>query len=210
MHKKEPSIIPKPVFVRLLMLFGGGAACLLVGIIVSLVTGDLIMLAMSAILSVSFVAKGVLLKRKIAAGQIFNVTGVCVSMAPKMLGRYKRIELVNVDTGDEVQFILPKKTVFKIGHVYTCYFDHQINNRLVSVDHSPDNSKVGYLSTELDLPTNGFLGFEDFGVYHEKPTTATTSAETVAAVVVTETETATDSADDSEDTQIAKNEEDNV
>ena len=50
-------IIPKPVFMRLLMLFGGGIGCLLVGIVVSMVTGDLVMLAMSAILCVAFVAK---------------------------------------------------------------------------------------------------------------------------------------------------------
>jgi len=42
---------PKPVFIRMLMLFGGGVGCLLVGVIVSLVTGDVIMLAMSAFLA---------------------------------------------------------------------------------------------------------------------------------------------------------------
>jgi len=155
--------VPKPVFMRLLMLFGGGAGCLFVGIIVSLVTGDLVLLAMSAILSVALVAKGILLKRKIKAGQIYSVSGVCIGIVPKMFGRYKRIELVDIATGNDVFFILPKKVIFKVGHVYTCYFDNQIIN------------------ADLDLPTNGFLGFEDFGVYQEKPavTTADDKAETI-------------------------------
>ena len=162
-------IIPKPVFMRLLMLFGGGIGCLLVGIVVSMVTGDLVMLAMSAILCVAFVAKGVLLKRKIGLGQIFSVSGVCVGIVPKILNRYRRIELVNTDTGGDVQFILPKKVIFKIGHVYCCYFDHPVNNHPVSLN----KAQGGFFNADMDLPTNGFLGFEDFGVYQEKPVTIT-------------------------------------
>ena len=29
-----------------------------------------------------------------------------------------------------------------------------------------------FFNADMDLPTNGFLGFEDFGVYQEKPVTA--------------------------------------
>jgi len=162
------SAIPKPVFMRLLMLFGGGIGCLLVGIVVTMVTGDLVLLAMSAVLSIAFVAKGFLLKRKISSGQIFHVSGVCVSITPKILGRYRRMELVDTATGDEIHFILPKKVVFKIGHVYNCFFDNQISNRPVNIN----NAKGGFFSADMDLPTNGFLGFEDFGVYQEKPATA--------------------------------------
>jgi len=161
-------VIPKPVYMRLLMLFGGGAGCLLVGIVVFMVTGDLVLLAMSAVLNIAFVVKGFLLKRKISSGQLFCVSGVCVSIVPKILGRYRRIELVDTDTGDEMHFILPKKVIFKIGHVYNCYFDNEITNRSVSIN----SSKSGFFNADMDLPTNGFLGFEDFGVYQEKPLTA--------------------------------------
>ena len=157
--------MPKPVFIRLLMLFGGGVGCLLIGIIVTIATGDLVLLVMSAILGITFIAKGFLLKRKVKAGQIYSVSGVCTSLAPKMLGRYMRIELVDITTGDDVHFVLPKKVVFKVGHVYTCYFDNQISSRPESI-----NAQQGsFLNTELDLPTNGFLGFEDSGIYQEKP-----------------------------------------
>ncbi|MCL2047416.1 MAG: hypothetical protein FWG87_01700 [Defluviitaleaceae bacterium] len=166
MREKEIPAPPKPVFLRVLTLLGGGVGCLLAGIVVSLVTGDLVILALSVILCVTFTSKGVLLKRKIAAGQIYSVSGVCVGITPKILGRYKRVELVNTDTGDTVQFVLPKKSAFKIGYVYTCYFDHHINNRLVSVD----NSQVGYFNAELDLPANGFLGLENYGIYQGTPT----------------------------------------
>jgi hypothetical protein len=136
------------------MLFIGGAGCMLVGSIVSLATGDTVVLIMSLILGISFISKGFLLRKKVRKGQVYSVSGVCVSIAPKMFGRYRRIELVNTDTGDDVYFVLPKKILFKIGHVYTCYFDNQlINNRAGGVD----------------LPTNGFLGFQDFGIYQERP-----------------------------------------
>jgi len=160
--------IPKPVFMRLLILFGGGIGCLLVGIIALLATGDLGLLVMSGILCIAFVTKGFLLKRKIISGQIYRLSGVCVNIVPKLFGRYRRIELVDTSSGDDVHFILPKKVIFKIGHVYNCYFDNQINNRPVSIN----NSTGGFFNTDMDLPTNGFLGFEDFGVYQEKPMVA--------------------------------------
>jgi len=173
-----PPTIPKPVFIRLLILFSGGVGCLLVGIIVTITTSDFILLVMSLILSVAFVAKGFLIKRKINQGQIYSVSGVCISLAPKMLGRYRRIELVDTITGSEVFFILPKKTLFKVGHVYTCYFDTPIINHSESIT----TSKGGFFNAELDLPTNGFLGFEDFGIYQEKPITAPVTIETSDAV----------------------------
>jgi len=178
-----PPTMPKPVFIRLLILFCGGIGCLLVGIIVTITTRDFILLVMSAILSIAFVTKGFLIKRKINQGQIYSVSGVCISLAPKMLGRYRRIELMDTITGNDVFFILPKKTVFKVGHVYTCYFDTPIINHSGSIT----TSKGGFFSTELDLPTNGFLGFEDFGIYQEKPITAPVTIET--SDVVSETET---------------------
>ena len=193
MHKNEndplntSQSIPKPVFIRLLMLFGGGIGCLVVGIIVSLVTGDFVLLAMSAILCISFTVKGFLLKRKINLGQIYSVSGVCVGIVPKILGRYRRIELVDTITGGDTHFILPKKVLFKIGHVYTCYFDNQISNRLGRmVEQYPkgtvdpvniNNNQGGCFNADIDLPTNGFLGFEDFGIYQEKQVIATASTE---------------------------------
>jgi len=176
-----PPTIPKPVFIRLLILFCGGVGCLLVGIIVTITTSDFILLVMSLILSVAFIAKGFLIKRKIKQGKIYSVSGVCISLTPKMLGRYRRIELVDTITGGDVSFILPKKTVFRVGHVYTCYFDTPIINHSESIT----TSKSGFFNAELDLPTNGFLGFEDFGIYQEKPITAPVTIETSDVVAET-------------------------
>jgi len=186
--------IPKPVFMRLLMLFVGGIGCLLVGIIVTTVTGDMVLLALSLILGAALVVKGILMRRKINQGHIYSVSGVCVSVAPKMLRRYKRIELVDTTTGDDVHFVLPKRVVFKVGHVYTCYFDNRITNRSDSVA-MPQN---GFLNAELDLPTNGFLGFENFGIYHEKPT--------IATVTTTSSDAAAEPSADSGDKQFIEEE----
>ena len=168
-NRPDKPAVPRPVFMRALLLFTGGAGCLLVGIVISRVTGDIVTLGMSAILGVAFVTKGILLKRKINTGCIYCVTGVCVSITPKILGRYRRIELVNTDTGDGTHFVLPKKTVFKIGHVYHCYLDSPLGNQH-QLDNAPqDGSRSRFFIAEQDLPTNGFLGFEDLGVYQEKP-----------------------------------------
>ena len=86
-----------------------------------------------------------------------------------MFGRYRCIELIDTDTGNDIRFVLPKKIVFKIGHVYTCYFDNQ--NKVNAADS--DKPSDGAFNPEIDLPTNGFLGFEDFGVYQEKSVTVT-------------------------------------
>jgi hypothetical protein len=156
--------VPKPVFMRMVLLFGGGVGCLFVGIVVARATGDFVTLGMSVILCAALATKGVLLKRKIKSGVIFCVSGVCVSIAPKLLGRYRRIELVNTDTGGDAHFVLPKKTVFKVGHVYNCYFDTP-----PATINDNDGPRGRFSISESDLPTNGFLGFEDFGVYQEKP-----------------------------------------
>ena len=172
--------LPKPVFVRLLMLFGGGVGCMFVGIIVSLVTGDLVLLALSAILCITMVIQGILLKRKANKGQIYSASGVCVSITPKMLGRYRRIELMDTATGNDICIVLPKKTVFKIGHVYTCYFDNQINNR----PENTNNPQGSFFNADMDFPTNGFLGFEDFGIYQEKPAVVTNTTAAIKADAV--------------------------
>lgn len=166
--KTTDTTTPKPVIMRMIMLFGAAAGCLLVGIVVSRVTNDMILLTMSAILGMAFIAKGFSLKRKISAGQIYSVSGVCLSIAPKILGRYRRIELMDTDTGNDVSFILSKKVVFKIGHVYSCYFDNQISSRPLNIS----NPKGGFINADMNLPTNGFLCLEDFGVYQEKPVVA--------------------------------------
>jgi len=153
--------IPKPVFMKLITLFGGGAICLFIGFIVALVTRDLLILGMSGILFVAFIVKGLLIQQKIRSSKVYIVDGVCIGIAPKILGRYKRIELVNTDTGDDAFFILPKKVGFKLGYVYKCYFDNDIKNR-VPTDEKTKNS---FFNNGMDLPTNGFLGFECFGIY---------------------------------------------
>ena len=163
--------IPKPVFMRLLILFGGGVGCWMVGVIVAWVIGDLALLAMSAVLGTAFTAKGFLLKRKINSGQIYGVSGVCVGVVPKILGRYRCIELIDTVTGGDVHFVLPKKVLFKIGHVYTCYFDHPISSSPININRQ----NGGFFNANMELPTGGFWGLEDLGLYQEKQGIATTS-----------------------------------
>jgi len=87
--------------------------------------------------------------------------------------------LVDVQTDEEFHIILPKKTVFKVGHSYTCYFDTPINAKNPTVATTPNtttNATNAWLE-DMDLPTNGFIGYEDFGIYREAPVTTSKSGE---------------------------------
>ena len=117
LNPRQPDVqppIPKPVFLRLLFLFGGGIGCLFIGANVAWVMGDIIALAMSAIIGAALITAGLLLRRKISKGEIYAISGVCTSSIPKMFGRYSRTTFVVVETGEEVAIVLPKKTGFRV------------------------------------------------------------------------------------------------
>ena len=162
-----PPPIPRPVFLRLLMLFGGGICCLFIGAIVAWTMRDATTLGMSGIICAALIIAGVSLKRKISRGEIFSLSGVCISITPKMFGRYRRNTFVIVETGEEISIVLPKKIEYKIGHSYTTYFTSPIKQ-----SHQTDNEtpQGGFFTADMDFPTNGFIGREDFGIYSEKPT----------------------------------------
>jgi len=118
---------------------------------------------MSLIICIALIIAGISLKIKISKGNLYSISGVCISSTAKILGRYKRNILVIIETGEEVAITLPKKIEFKIGYRYTCYFSNPITNR------QTENPVGGFSYADMDFPTNGFLGCEDFGLYSDKP-----------------------------------------
>jgi len=81
--KNKITTMPKPVFIRMLMLFCGGVGCLFVGIIVSFATGDSILMAMSAIIFATFITKGLCLEIKSDAGSYILFPGSAQVLHPK-------------------------------------------------------------------------------------------------------------------------------
>ena len=163
------SPLPKPIFMRLLLLFSGAVGCLFVGVVTGVAISDGLTLVLSIILSVTFAGKGIMLIRKLRNCQVYHATGVCISNTPKIMGRYRQVKLVDIITGREVAFILPRKIMFKIGHHYICYFDHPLSRpNGVSTSSLERAMDGGFFYVTFDLPTPGFLGFEDLGLYQEK------------------------------------------
>ena len=162
-----PPPIPKPVFFRLLLLFGGGICCLFIGVIMAWVMRDTTTLGMSVIICAALVIAGVSLKRKISRGEIYSLSGVCIGSTPKMFGRYKRTTFVILESGEEVSIVLPKKTEYKIGHSYITYFSAPIKRSHQTDKKTPQG---GFFVADMDFPTNGYIGREDLGIYTEKPT----------------------------------------
>ena len=176
-NKEPPQVpLPRPVIMRINLLFAGSIACLVVGGIASSIFNDRMLLFLALIVAVGTATKAYLLRRKVLIGGIYSVSGVCISITPRIMRRYMKNTLVDVQTDEEFHIILPKKTVFKVGHSYTCYFDTPINAKNPTVATTPNATANAWLE-DMDLPTNGFIGYEDFGIYREAPVTTSKSGE---------------------------------
>jgi len=155
---EDKKSLPRPVFKRLAILIGGGFVLLVVGLIAGIVLmeGDWVFIVLSLVVSVSFICYGFMLKMRLEKNGVYCANGVCISAIPKMFKRYLCTTFVDVESGKEWTVTLPKKVQFAVGHRYHCYFD--------TVPQSE-------LSAEMiaDMPTNGYLGCEDLGIYGEVP-----------------------------------------
>ena len=169
--QQQPMRIPQPVTTRLMVLFGGSIGCLLIGIVVGILMGDITLFGLSVIIFLTMGGKGYFLYKKAKAGSIYCVKGVCVESTPKLLHRYLKTSFVDVDseTCDESSILLPKKIIFKIGHKYAVYFDRPLRT-------PGDQNETQWLDPD-SFPTEGFIGFEHKGIYKEKPTTKEESNE---------------------------------
>ena len=162
-----PPRIPGPVFLRLMMLFSGGIAVFLVGIFASIAMNDPLSFIMGAVICSGFLFIGFLLNRKIKAGKIYTITGVCTASEYKLFKRYLETTFVDIESevGDEHYTLLPRKTRFKLGHKYTLYFDRPQRAHGAEL-HSTDE----HFGEDL-FPTVGYLGYDHHGIYTEKKKT---------------------------------------
>ena len=79
--------------------------------------------------------------------------------------RYAKMVLLDVDTCAETVLILSTKIGIKIGYRYTVYFD-----RPVATISGQDNAVAGFV-VGGELPTDGYIGFINHGIYVDNTTT---------------------------------------
>ena len=138
---------PMPLKRKLLLTASVGILCLLVGIAMCIYSKDNMMLILSLAVFAfnaykSYAVYRVALKREYEA-----VEGICVSIIPKPLQRFRKIKIKD-NEGNETTLLLNKQSKVKIGGRYRFYFQKTTRLSLGS----------DYLDTALS--SDCFLGYE--------------------------------------------------
>lgn len=144
--KNAPPVLQR----KMLLTFLIGAACLLVGLAVSIVARDRIMLALSGVVCLLSAAKGLSLYRLIDKKKYETVEGTCVSIANRMIRKYRKVKIMD-DSGVESSLLLSKHSKIKIGFRYRFYFK------------DTERLTIGSAYFDTALASDSFLGYEELG-----------------------------------------------
>lgn len=149
--------IPGVLALRLLFTVLIGTGCLAVGISYCLFTRDMIFLALSGLVFLFSLLRGLSLWRTIAFRQYEVVEGTCVGITAKALRRQIKIRMMD-ENGEETALCLGKQSKVKIGFRYRFYIK---SGRRLSLGSE-------YFDTALS--TDQFLGFEELGkfIFHQE------------------------------------------
>ena len=112
---------PAPLKKKILLMALVGVGCLLVGIVLCVFSKDTMMLFLSLGVFGFSVYKAFSIYRLIAKNEYEVVEGTCVGIVPKMLGRYRKIKIMD-DEANESTLLLDKQSKIKIGDRYRFYF----------------------------------------------------------------------------------------
>lgn len=112
---------PAPLKKKILLTGIVGIGCLLVGIALCVFSKDTIMLFLSLGVFGFSAYKAFSIYRLIAKNEYEVVEGTCVGIVPKMLGRYRKIKIMD-DEANESTLLLDKQSKIKIGDRYRFYF----------------------------------------------------------------------------------------
>lgn len=153
---------PRMLLQKLLFTALVGIGCLIIGIAYFLFSKDTMFLGLSGVVFVSCLVRFFGLYLLIVHQRYTTMEGVCVSITPKPLRRYRKVRMMDKD-GVETTLLLDNRTKLRIGFSYRCYFKEGYRPSLGS----------DYLDAALS--NGGFLGIEEKGEY-------TQDKEKVAAV----------------------------
>lgn len=148
---------PAPLRRKLFLTGIIGAGCLLIGAAMSFILKDQIMLFLSLAVFAASVARALSYYRIITDKSYETVEGVCVSIVPKPLRKYRKIKIVDGD-GNESTMLLGKQSRVKIGYRYRFYFRETQHISLGSE----------YLNSAMS--SDHFLGYEELGEFAAETT----------------------------------------
>lgn len=146
---------PAPLRRKLYLTAIIGIVCLLVGLAMFLFLKDKMMLFLSLVICTFSIGKVIDYYRIIAGEDYETVEGICVSVTPKPLRKYRKIKIMD-DNGVESSLLLNKQSKVKIGYCYRFYFK--------------ETQRISLGSEYLDsaLSSDCFLGYEELGEFAEK------------------------------------------
>ena len=146
---------PPVLFRKWLLTNAVSIGCLGIGGVYYLAAGDGIFLALSALVFVFGILRGILLYRLIARGGYEQLEGTCIGITANPLRKYRKVKIMD-DQGIESALMLAKQAKVKIGYRYRFYFKK---------DASPC---LGSEYFDTALSTDCFLGYEELGAYPDE------------------------------------------
>lgn len=148
---------PAPLRRKLFLTGIIGAGCLLIGAAMCFILKDRIMLFLSLAVFAASVVRVLSYYRIITDKSYETVEGVCVSIVPKPLHKYRKIKIMDGD-GNESTMLLGKQSRVKIGYRYRFYFKETQRISLGSE----------YLNSAMS--SDHFLGYEELGEFAAETT----------------------------------------
>ena len=112
---------PAPLKRKLFLTGIIGTGCLLIGAALCFIRMDRIMLFLSLAVFAASAGRALSYYRIITDKSYKTVEGVCVSVVPKPLRKYRKIKIMDGD-GNEYTMLLGKQSKVKIGYRYRFYF----------------------------------------------------------------------------------------
>lgn len=133
-----------------------GAGCLAVGIAYFLFSRDMVFLALSGLVFLFSLLRGIGLWHTIMQRHYEVVEGTCIGISAKPLRQQSKVRIMD-ESGVETALRLGKQPKIKIGFRYRFYFKR--DKRL----------SVGSEYFDTALSTDQFLGFEELGKFEFQP-----------------------------------------
>lgn len=138
---------PKPIVQKILFTPLIGAGCFLLGLVFWLSARDKVLMLLGLAILGGCVAKGIGYYRLAVKGSYEVVTGTCVGLTRRAVGKYQTVKMMDQE-GIETTLRVNKQNKFKIGDPYRLYFTKRNDN------------KIGNDYLESVLAADSFLGYE--------------------------------------------------
>lgn len=140
-------LFPKPILHKILFTPLIGAGCFLLGIVFWLSVQDKVLMLLGLAIFIASAAKGTGYYRLAVTGKYEVVTGTCVGVTRRVVGKFQSVKLMD-ENGIETTIRVNKQNKFKIGDSYRLYFSKR------------SESKVGSEYLDSVLAADSFLGYE--------------------------------------------------